>query len=116
MSSSLVSAEGALIQESGPGTETETEGESDDETETIGGSDGGTTHAVKEGHIEEPVGDEETRRALREQLKRSITHRNEGSSDVENISLSPTLEISESRLDIFTDGKQSRLALKLLDS
>ncbi|KAL5482956.1 MON1 [Sanghuangporus weigelae] len=99
VSSSLVSAEGALIKESTSGIETETEAESDDETETVREVDSGRTHAIAEGYIEEPGGEEEARRVLREQLKRSLTQRHEASSDAEP-SLSPTIELSDHKLNL----------------
>ncbi|KAL5501280.1 MON1 [Sanghuangporus vaninii] len=99
VSSSLVSAEGALIKESTSGIETETEAESDDETETVGETDAARTHAIAEGHIEEPGGEEEARRVLREQLKRSLTQRHEASSDADP-SLSPATELSEDKRNL----------------
>ncbi|OCB87145.1 DUF254-domain-containing protein [Sanghuangporus baumii] len=99
VSSSLVSAEGPLIKESTSGIETETEAESDDETETAGEIDAGRTHAIAEGYVEEPGGEEEARRVLREQLKRSLTQRHEASSDADP-SLSPAIELSEGKLNL----------------
>ena len=100
-----MSVEGALIKESTSGIETETEAESDDETETVGYNDAETTHAVAEGRVEEPGGEEEARHVLREQLKRSLTQRQELSSDVDT-SLSPAVELSEDKLGLNIEGEQ----------
>ena len=94
------------MRESASSSETETEAdvESDDETETVGENEDAAKRTIAESGIEEPGGDEEARRVLREQLKRSLSQRQESSSEPEPSILSPTIELSEDKTNKPAEG------------
>ena len=98
MGVSIVGGDGALIQDAGVDTETDTETETGEETDDEEGDGMRASTVTVKGHIEDPVADEESRRALRDQLRRSMSQRKD--TYRAESPLQPTLSISEKAEDI----------------
>lgn len=98
MGVSIVGGDEALIQYEGIDTETETVGETSEGTddEDSGGMRASTI-TVK-GYIDDPSADEESRRALRNHLRRSLSQRKDSSHGESPVQ--PMLSISEKAEDV----------------